>query len=72
MKLVGIDSLNIDSTKTGERPVHSLLLKHDVLIVEHLCNLSKIPKDKSFLFHAIPPKIKGVSSFPVRAFAELN
>jgi kynurenine formamidase len=33
--LVGIDSYNIDSTATGERPVHSALLGHDIPIVKH-------------------------------------
>lgn len=69
--LVGIDSLNIDDTQGDERHVHSTLLKHDILIVEHLCNLEAIPKGQAFYFHAIPPKIKGVSSFPIRAFAQL-
>ena len=71
VKLVGIDSLNIDDTKGGERPVHSTLLKYNILIVEHLCNLQAIPVGQSFYFHAVPPKIKGASSFPVRAFAQL-
>lgn len=72
VKLVGIDSLNIDNIKTGERPVHSTLLGNNILIVEHLCNLADIPKNQPFLFQAIPPKIKGASSFPVRAFVQLT
>jgi arylformamidase len=71
VKLVGIDSLNIDNTKGGARPVHSILLKSEILIVEHLCNLDKLP-DEGFSFSAIPPKFKGVGSFPVRALAQLK
>ena len=37
---VGIDSLNIDGTSTGERPVHSILLRQGIPIVEHLTNLA--------------------------------
>lgn len=66
--LVGIDSLNIDDTNDGKRPVHSILLAANIPIVEHLCNLSKIP-DNGFYFQAVPPKIRGLGSFPVRAFA---
>jgi arylformamidase len=66
--LVGIDSHNIDDTRTKARPVHSILLKHEILIVEHLCNLKMIDQD-DFLFSAVPPKIKGMGTFPVRAFA---
>lgn len=66
--LVGIDSHNIDNTAGRSRPVHSILLKAGILIVEHLCNLHNLP-DKDFRFSAVPPKFKGVGTFPVRAFA---
>jgi kynurenine formamidase/8-oxo-dGTP pyrophosphatase MutT (NUDIX family) len=66
--LVGIDSLNIDATDSGERPVHSLLLEHDVRIVEHLTGLDQLP-GSGFRFFAVPVKVRGMGSFPVRAFA---
>jgi arylformamidase len=66
--LVGIDSHNIDDTRGRARPVHSVLLKAGILIVEHLCNLDALPK-KPFSFNAVPPKFKGVGTFPVRAYA---
>ena len=68
--LVGIDSLNIDDTSNNSRPVHSILLGSEILIVEHLSNLHKLPK-QNFHFSAIPPKLKGVGTFPVRAFAKI-
>jgi arylformamidase len=68
--LVGIDSFNIDDTSTGERPVHSILLRNDIPIVEHLCELEEIP-DAGFRFHAVPVKVKGFGTFPVRAFAQI-
>jgi len=70
-KLVGIDSHNIDDTRKNTRPVHSTLLRADILIVEHMCNLSKLP-DSGYYFNAVPPKIKGMGTFPVRAYAELR
>ena len=71
VKLVGIDSLNIDDTRGNSRPVHSTLLRSEILIAEHLCNLGNVP-DEGFTFSAIPPKFKGVGTFPVRAFARLK
>ena len=70
-KLVGIDSMNIDDTRGKSRPVHSTLLAADILIVEHLCNLGQLP-DNGFTFNAIPPKFKGVGTFPVRAMARIR
>lgn len=65
--LVGIDSLNIDDTADGFRPAHTILLGRDIPIVEHLCGLDKLP-DTGFRFFAVPVKVKGFGSFPVRAF----
>ncbi|HEX4300108.1 MAG TPA: cyclase family protein [Gammaproteobacteria bacterium] len=65
---VGIDSLNIDGTATGARPVHTLLLGADIPICEHMCNLEQLP-DSGFRFHAAPVKVKGFGTFPVRAYA---
>ena len=69
--LVGIDSLNIDDAADGARPAHSLLLGAGIPIVEHLCNLGAVP-DAGFRFYAVPPRVKGMGSFPVRAFALMD
>jgi len=66
--LVGIDSLNIDDNTDGTRPAHTILLGAGIAIVEHLCNLAALP-DGGFKFFAVPPPVKGMGSFPVRAFA---
>ncbi|MGE5106404.1 MAG: cyclase family protein [Sphingobacteriales bacterium] len=71
VKLVGIDSHNIDDTRGKSRPVHTILLGAEILIVEHLCNLYELPEN-NFTFSAIPPKFKGVGTFPVRAMAKLK
>lgn len=71
VKLVGIDSHNIDDTRGRSRPVHTTLLGAEILIVEHLCNLHLLPEN-GFTFSAIPPKLKGVGTFPVRAMAKLD
>ncbi len=69
--LVGIDSLNIDDTADGRRPVHSTLLKVDIPIAEHLTNLQSLP-DEGFRFFAVPVKVKAFGTFPVRAFGLVN
>jgi arylformamidase len=65
--LVGIDSYNIDDTAALDRPAHSILLAHDIPIVEHLCRLDQLP-DQAFKFFAVPVKVKDFGTFPVRAF----
>jgi arylformamidase len=69
--LVGIDSYNIDDTNDKRRPVHTTLLGAGIPIVEHLCNLDQLPV-AGFTFTAVPPKVKGMGTFPVRAFANLR
>jgi len=66
--LVGIDSVNIDDTTTGQRPAHTVLLSAEIPIVEHLTGLSALPKTGAY-FTAVPPAIRGLATFPVRAFA---
>ena len=69
-RLVGIDSLNIDDLDDLARPVHSTLLGAEIPIVEHLCNLGSLPTH-GFRFSAVPPKVAGFGTWPVRAFASL-
>ncbi len=68
--LVGIDSFNIDSTDDGTRPVHSALLGAGIPIVEHMCRLDAVP-ERGTRFFAVPVKVKGMGTFPVRAFVKL-
>ena len=65
--LVGIDSLNIDDTDDGYRPVHTVLLGEEIPIVEHMRGLEKLP-DRGARFFAVPVKVKDFGTFPVRAF----
>jgi kynurenine formamidase len=68
VKLVGIDSYNVDDTADLLRPVHTLLLRDNIPIVEHMTGLNSLPSE-GFQFFAVPPKIRGFGSFPVRAYA---
>ena len=69
--LVGIDSNNIEDTRVRARPVHSRLLGADIPICEHMTGLGQLP-DQGFRFSAVPPKVRGMGTFPVRAYAVLD
>ena len=69
--LVGVDFWNVDDTETRRRPVHTRLLGSGVLVVEHLCNLDRLPAS-GFRFFAPVLRIRRGASFPVRAFAEVT
>lgn len=71
VSFVGIDSYNIDDTNDGSRPVHTQLLRANIPICEHMCNLESLP-DNGFRFHAAPVKLKAFGTFPVRAYAILG
>lgn len=69
--LVGIDSVNIDDLEDLARPAHSILLGAEIPIVEHLSNLAALPEGR-LSFSAVPPKVTGLGTFPVRAFVEVR
>jgi len=66
--LVGIDSYNIDDTADGSRPAHTILLGAEIPICEHLCDLGSLPAGR-LRFSAVPVKVSGFGTFPVRAYA---
>ena len=66
--LVGIDSLNIDSLTDPTRPAHTAILRAGIPLVEHLTGLGALPAT-GWRFFAVPPRIRGMATFPVRAFA---
>ncbi len=69
--LVGIDSVNIDDASpaaAGRRPIHTALLGNGIHVVEHLTNLAALPA-RGARFTAVPPRVEGFGTFPVRAFA---
>ena len=70
VKLVGVDTINVDSSKIMKRPAHTRFLKNDILIVENLTGLENL-YGKKFRFFAVPLKAKKVAALPIRAFAEI-
>jgi kynurenine formamidase len=69
--LVGIDSVNIDNMHVRARPVHTRLLGAGIPICEHMTGLGRLP-DEGFRFSAVPPKIRGMGTFAVRAYAVIG
>lgn len=69
--LFGVDALNADDTGDLERPAHTILLRHNIAIVENLTNLGAIPAAGA-RFHAAPVRAQGLGSFPVRAYAVVS
>ncbi|MCH8082408.1 MAG: hypothetical protein IID52_08515 [Proteobacteria bacterium] len=69
--LVGIDSPSIDDTTKSSRPVNTILLRRNIPFIEHMINLENVPKTGGKFF-AVPPRIKKVGCFPVRAFIIAN
>jgi len=66
--LVGIDSVNIDGTADGTRPIHTILLGAGIPIVERLRGLDQLV-GRGLAFTAVPPPFRGLGTFSVRAFA---
>ena len=69
--VVGVDFSNVDDTDDPSRPAHTQLLRAGVLVLEHLQNLNEVPSEGAYLY-AVPLRIRGGASFPVRAFAEVR
>ena len=69
--LVGIDSVNVDALDDPRRPAHTLLLAANIPLVEHLTGLGGLPSE-GWRFYAVPPRIRGMATFPVRAFALID
>jgi kynurenine formamidase len=69
-QLVGVDALNVDARRDPTRPAHSTLLGADILIVENLRGLGRLPT-VGFRFFAVPIKAVGAAAMTVRAFAEI-
>jgi kynurenine formamidase len=69
--LVGIDSVNIDGTSSGERPAHTGLLGAGTYVLEHLTGLHALGAvgPGPWELFAVPVKVAGMGTFPVRAFA---
>lgn len=70
IRLVAMDTPSPDTVaaieKKDDSPMHKMLLKEEVIIVEYLCNTDKIDFSKKYEIIALPLKIKGADGCPAR------
>ena len=65
---LGVDTLSPDPPEAlVKNPIHPAVLEKQILIIENLCNLDRLPD--FFVFLALPLKIKAGSGSPIRAVA---
>ena len=50
--------------------MHTVLLGREIPIVEHMRGLGDVP-ERGGRFSAVPVKVKGFGTFPVRAFVSV-
>ena len=70
-RLVGVDNRSPDDSRDLSRYAHTHLLRAGVLIVENLHSMEML-RGRAFRFFAVPVRVKDATSFPIRAFAELD
>ena len=70
VRLVGVDTINIDSSRDPERPAHTWLLDKEIFVVENLRGLDQL-HGQTFTFFAVPLRVNGAAAMPIRAFAML-
>jgi len=67
-KGLGVDTISVDETDSNDFPIHKILLKHDMIIIENLTCLHVLPNNH-FMFTCFPLKIEQGDGSPVRATA---
>jgi arylformamidase len=67
-KIIGIDDLSVDSSSSPDLPVHKLLLKNGILIVENL-DLRQAASGRYKIF-ICPLKVENMDGLPARVIME--
>lgn len=68
---IGVDAISVDPPRTETFPVHRILLRAGILIIENLTNLLPLV-DMEFTFICPPLKIENADGSPVRALAHIG
>ncbi|MFW6147098.1 MAG: cyclase family protein [Thermodesulfobacteriota bacterium] len=66
LKGIGADTISADEAGSVTFPIHTVLLEHDIVIIENLTNLEALP-DHGFDFFCFPLKLEKADGSPVRA-----
>jgi arylformamidase len=69
-KLLGIDSTGFEIYPSETHPVNRLFSRNDVLLLENLCGLERLPQEGAWL-ECFPLPIEGVEGTPCRAIARI-
>ncbi len=64
----GLDTISADEADSQDFPVHKAFLRNDMIIIENLTNLEKLPCSR-FLFSCFPLNFEDADGSPVRAVA---
>jgi kynurenine formamidase len=67
-KGIGADTISFDAHDSSALPVHRIFLARDIVLIENLVNLEKIPAAE-FFFCCLPLKLAETDGAPVRAIA---
>jgi kynurenine formamidase len=77
LKGVGVDAFSLDKINSAlavnkeNLPNHHILLGKEILLIENLTNLDKLP-DRTFSFQCFPLKVENADGSPVRAIAIID
>ena len=68
---IGVDTLSPDLMSNKGFPVHKILLKNGIYIIENIANLNLLP-NSGFTIFALPLKLKNITESPIRLIAAIN
>jgi kynurenine formamidase len=69
LKAIGMDNISADRFDTETFPIHQTLLQADILIIENLAHLDRLPVS-GFRLTCLPLKLAQADGAPVRVIAE--
>lgn len=67
----GADTISADEADSRDFPIHKALLKNDMIVIENLANLEKLPTNR-FMFSCLPLGFEDADGSPVRAVAQIE
>ncbi|MBZ0171004.1 MAG: cyclase family protein, partial [Phycisphaerales bacterium] len=68
---IGLDVASVDRVGDHDLPIHRVLMESELLIVENLTRLGRIPPGP-FEFHCAPLRVLCADGSPVRAYARVR
>lgn len=68
IQLIGSDASGIEVKGVPNQPNHQALFEHNIPIIEFLANLDQLTQERVWLM-ALPMKLRGLDSSPVRVIA---